>query len=74
MIYFLDTVSGLAKLIPEVGHVKEKIIAEESVLTQWANKFYNHFVAYTPKVVAALLVLFFGLWFIRRVAILAEKA
>jgi small conductance mechanosensitive channel len=74
MLYFLDTVDGIKKIIPNVDAVKEKIAAEETRLTHWLNQFYNNLVDFAPRFVSAILALIIGLWLIRRIGILAEKA
>jgi small conductance mechanosensitive channel len=74
MLYFLDTVTGLKKIIPAVDEVKQKLELHESRLTHWLNQFYNNTIDFAPRLVSAILVLFLGLWLVKRIAILAEKA
>ncbi|MCE3227666.1 MAG: mechanosensitive ion channel family protein [Bacteroidetes bacterium] len=71
MFYFLDTTAGVKSLIP---NVKEKIAEHHSRLSDWFDSFVNSLAEYTPKVIAAIIVLLIGLWVVKRIAILAEKA
>ncbi|MGZ3900152.1 MAG: mechanosensitive ion channel family protein [Bacteroidia bacterium] len=74
MLYFLDTVTEIKKIIPGVAQVKEEIVMEESRLTHWFNQFYNNSLDFAPKLLSAILTLIIGLWFVKRIAILTEKA
>lgn len=74
MLYFSDTVTAIDKLLPHVDAVKEKLAEKETVLTHWFNQFYERLIDFAPKLLVAVIVLFVGLWLIKRIAILAEKA
>jgi small conductance mechanosensitive channel len=71
MFYFLDTTSGIKALIP---NVKEKIAEHHSRLSDWFEDFLKSVTEFTPKVIAAIIVLLIGLWVVKRIAILADKA
>ncbi|MBA3662688.1 MAG: mechanosensitive ion channel [Bacteroidetes bacterium] len=74
MLCFLDTVTGINKILPEVEKVKEKIVESEGRLSRWFNQFYNNTLDFAPRLAGALLMLFIGLWLVKRVAIFADKA
>lgn len=74
MLYFLDTATGIKKIIPGVNEVKEKIVEEETRFTHWLNQFYNAVIDFVPGLIAAVLTLIIGLWLIKRIGMLAEKA
>ncbi|MCE3258686.1 MAG: mechanosensitive ion channel family protein [Bacteroidetes bacterium] len=74
MLYFLDSSTGIKKLIPDVTVVKEKIAEHHSRFSDWLDGFMNSIAEYTPKIIAAIIVLLIGLWVVKRIAILAEKA
>jgi small conductance mechanosensitive channel len=74
MIYFLIASGEIKKIIPSVDVVKEKIANEEFKLNNYLDLFIKNILDYAPKVVSAIFVLFIGLWLIKRVARLSEKA
>lgn len=74
MFYFLDTTDAINKLIPSVDSVKERISEEHSKVSQYFDRFLASLIDYAPKVVSAFLVLLVGLWLVKRIAIIAEKA
>ncbi len=57
-----------------VSTVKETILTQTSVVDNYIAKAKSLLVDFTPKLVAALLVLIIGLWLIKRISILADKA
>ena len=74
MLYFLDSTSGIKKIIPSVEQVKEKIVQDEMKLNSYFDAFLRSLLDYTPKIISAFLFLLFGLWLIKRIARLSEKA
>jgi small conductance mechanosensitive channel len=74
MLYFLQDSEGIKKVIPGVAQVKEKIAQDEELLTTYLRRFTRWLIDYAPDVLSAALVLVLGLWLIKRVARLAEKA
>jgi len=74
MFYFLEEGQGISKIIPDANGVKERLIEEKMSLTSWFNQITDSIKDYTPKVISAILVLIIGLWLVKRVAYLAEKA
>ena len=74
MFGFLQSTPTIKKLIPGMEQVKEKISTEEQLLNSYLDQFMRALVDYTPRVISALLVLFIGLWLVKRIARLAEKA
>jgi len=73
MIDFLK-VQEIQKLIPSVEKVKEKINADELRLNSYVDQLMRLVIDYTPNVISALIVLFVGLWLVKRIAKLAERA
>lgn len=73
MLYFLQTQENGNKILPDATVIREKIAEKEIKFDFYLEKFLNSLVEYTPKVISALIVLFFGLWLIKRIALIAEK-
>lgn len=74
MLYFLEVTEGIKKIIPNVEQVKEKIALQEEKLDSYLDLFLRNLMDFAPKLVSAVVVLFFGLWLIKRISRLAEKA
>jgi small conductance mechanosensitive channel len=74
MVYFLEVTDGIKKIIPNVEQVKEKIAMQEHRLDTYFDLFINSLIDFAPKALSAIIVLFIGLWLIKRIARLAEKA
>ncbi len=73
MLHFLQSDRGAGTLIPSTAMIREKIAEKEMKIDLWFDQLMGMLVEYTPRVVSALLVLLVGLWFIKRIARLAEK-
>jgi small conductance mechanosensitive channel len=71
MLYFLVSEE---EGIPGTGQIKEKIVQEESKLGTFFGHIMELVKEYTPRVIAAVIVLIIGLWLINRLSILADKA
>lgn len=74
MLHFLQSAPEIKKIIPSVAQVKEKLSNEEQLINKYFDQFLAALVDYTPRVISAMLVLFLGLWLVKRIARLAEKA
>lgn len=74
MFYFLQDPDGLKKVIPSATAIKEDIRFKEHEITSYFDRFVNTVVEFAPSVISALLVLIIGLWVIKRISILSEKA
>ncbi len=74
MFYFLEVTVDVAQVIPTVSGVKETFSEKELLLNNYLHQAITGLVEYAPKVLSAILVLFIGLWLIKRIAIIAEKA
>lgn len=74
MGYFLQSQDGLKKIIPSVDVIKKELQENKSMVDTWFDSFMAMLAEYTPRIIAAILVLFIGLWLIKRIAILSEKA
>lgn len=73
MLHFLQTQENGNEILPDATVIREKIAEKEIKFDFYLEKFLNSLVEYTPKVISALIVLFFGLWLIKRIARIAEK-
>lgn len=73
MLYFLDSGSQ-RQILPGVETVKEKFIAEKTMVSTWIDSFIDGVREFTPKVLWAAVLLFVGFWLIKRISRLAEKA
>jgi small conductance mechanosensitive channel len=62
------------RLLPGVEKVKEKLVNDELKLDTYIDRLIRVLADYTPRVISAALVLIIGLWLIKRLAKLAEKA
>ena len=73
MLHVLQTQGERSKIIPDAAVIREKIAEKEVKFDFYFEKFLTSLIEYTPKVVSALIVLFFGLWLIKRIARIADK-
>lgn len=73
MLYFLEAVDEINKLVPTTEGVKQTIAVEQSRLSTFLDTVLNLIAEYTPKVISSIIVLLIGMWVIRRVAKIAEK-
>jgi len=74
MLHFLQSADEIKKLIPTADGVKEQIVHDESKIHSYFNHLFTSIVEYTPKIISAVIVLIIGMWLIRRIAIISEKA
>ncbi len=74
MLYFLEMSGDASTLIPTVEGVKNTIVAQETKVSIYFHQLISGLVEFAPKLVSALLVLLIGLWIVKRIAIIAEKA
>lgn len=74
MLHFLQDKAGIKKIIPSVDAIKKDLLVREDKLSTYFDNFIKSLVDYTPNVISAILVLLFGLWIVKRIAIIAEKA
>ncbi len=74
MLHFLQDKAVIKKIIPSVDAIKRDLQVREDKLSTYFDNFIKSLVDYTPNVISAILVLLFGLWIVKRVAIIAEKA
>lgn len=65
---------AIQKVMPAVEKVKEKIVSDEIKFDSYLDRLMRLVVDYTPNVISALIVLFVGLWLVKRIARLAEIA
>jgi len=63
--------AGVKQLIPEV---KEKLAEKEAKITSHVDHFLNKTLDFLPSLISALVVLLVGLWLIKRIGRLADKA
>lgn len=74
MLQFLQNPEGIKKIIPSVDAIKEDIKIREDRITTYFDRFVNSIVEYTPSVISAIIVLIVGMWIIKRISKIAEKA
>jgi small conductance mechanosensitive channel len=74
MLYLLEAAVEAGKLIPGAADIKEKISEKEAMLDKYIHQAMSGLVEYAPKVISAIVVLIIGMWLIKRIAILTEKA
>lgn len=74
MLYFFKLVEVAKASVPPVELIKKELAEHESKVTAFFNRFIDSVTEFAPKAVCALLVLLVGMWVIKRIAILAEKA
>jgi small conductance mechanosensitive channel len=73
MTHFIEVQQEIEKLIPNVSEVKENIVNKEIKLNNYFDAFMTSLVEYAPKAISAIVVLFIGLWIIKRIAKIADK-
>jgi small conductance mechanosensitive channel len=73
MFYFLETTDS-NNTIPGVKGVTAQIVAEKNKIEEFIEHYTDEFLRFLPALIWALVVLIFGLWVIKRIASLAEKA
>lgn len=74
MHYFIELFQETKKILPTVEKVKEKISVHEERLNSYIDTVVKNALDFAPKLVSAVLVLLFGLWLIKRISKLAQKA
>lgn len=74
MLYFLEAVGDIKKVIPTIGDVKEKIANDEFKLNSYFDNTVHNLIDYVPRVISSVIVLIVGLWVINWLARIAEKA
>jgi small conductance mechanosensitive channel len=74
MLYLLQVAPGGRKVVPDIEQIRKTLQVKEDKLTELLHKTQILLEQYTPRVIAALLVLLIGLWLIKRIAALSEKA
>ena len=74
MFHFLQVENIVGEVIPAVGTVKEKLVEETDKIQSYIDKVTDTLIQFIPTLLWALVVLFIGLWLIKRIAALAEKA
>ena len=74
MLHFLQDSEGIKKIIPSVNAIKQDIQVREDRITTYFDRLVNSVIEYTPSVISAILFLVLGLWIIKRVSKIAEKA
>jgi len=74
MLYLLQVKDELKNIIPDAETVGQHLAEKQSKLSLYFNNFIETLEQYTPKIISAILVLLIGLWLIKRISIIAEKA
>jgi small conductance mechanosensitive channel len=73
MFYYLGT-GDASQVLPGVDLVKEKLIEEKNTITHLIDSLLQSLKDFTPKLISAIIALIIGLWLIKRIAKVAEKA
>ncbi|PBQ31826.1 mechanosensitive ion channel protein [Sphingobacteriaceae bacterium] len=74
MLHYLQSSDGLKKIIPSVDVIKQDLQVREDRITTYFDRMVYSVVEYTPIIVSAVLVLIIGMWLIKRISKIAEKA
>ena len=74
MLYLLQVKNQLQNVIPTTESIKSEIIEHHGKLTSYFDRFLTTIIEFAPKVISAILVLLIGLWVVKRISIIAEKA
>jgi len=74
MLHFLQSGEGIKKIIPSVDAIKQDLQVKEDRITGYLDGFVNSIIEFAPNVVSAVIVLIVGMWVIKRIRIIAEKA
>lgn len=57
-----------------IKKIQSSVIQEKGIIAKYTDNIIAKLVDYTPKIVVAILLLIIGLWLIKRISKLAEKA
>ena len=75
MLSFLQTESDIKEVTTSLGEgVKEKIVGEQHKITSYLDNIWHDIMMFAPKLLWALCALLIGLWLIKRISLIAEKA
>lgn len=74
MLHFLQSPGGIRKILPSVNAIKQDLQVREERITTYFDKFINSLVEFMPNVISAVIVLVLGMWIIKRIRLIAEKA
>lgn len=64
----------MKKIIPSAEALREKIEMKQDRLESYLDMMLRTVLDYTPNVISGLLILFIGMWLIKRISKLADKA
>jgi small conductance mechanosensitive channel len=74
MIHFLQGIDSIKKIISSADSIKQGLAIKGNRITSYFDKAIDSLVEYTPSVISSIIVLIVGLWVVKRIAIIAEKA
>lgn len=57
-----------------IKKIESSVVQEKGIIAKYTDNIIGKLVDYTPKIVVAILLLVLGLWLIKRISKLAEKA
>ncbi len=60
--------------IINIKNIKSSVNEEKGILAKYTDSFIGNIIDYTPKIIVAILLLIIGLWLIKRISKLSEKA
>ena len=74
MLHYLQSPGKLKELIPSADMIKQDLQLHENKITTFFDRMVYSVVEYTPIIISAVLVLLVGMWLIKRISRIAEKA
>jgi small conductance mechanosensitive channel len=74
MLHFLQASEGVKKVLPSLDEIKQDIQQREDKLSEYIDQLIRIMVEYAPRMVSAIIVLFIGMWLIKRIGRISEKA
>lgn len=74
MLHYLQSPGKLKEIIPSVDVIKQDLLVREDRITTFFDRMVYSVVEYTPIIISAILVLIVGMWLIKRISKIAEKA
>lgn len=74
MLFFIQDTPNIKKVIPNISVVKERLTEDTLKVNAYFDHLIKNLIDFAPSLISGILVLFIGLWLIKRVARVAEKA
>lgn len=74
MLFLAEDTPSIKKIIPSITEVKERIAEDKIQAHSYLDRMINNIIDFAPSLISGIVILFVGLWLIKRIARLAEKA